>query len=320
MSESIGVALATFNGERYIEQQLESILTQTRKPDLIVVSDGGSSDHTVELCRSISKKHESIEWLILQNDHRLNVIENFKKGMSYCNSDIVFLCDQDDFWYNNKIEEYMKAFESHSDYTVVLSDADVVDANLNKSGRTQWDSIKFNPISESPDRDYLISEMLHRNIFTGMCMAYRNGTFKTADIMSDYMLHDEAIGWFAIFKGKVGFVDKRTAAYRQHGNNAVGSSKYSKFESIKIFKQKIKGSTIRTRNKYQDIVQLYKENESIQQIEYALSFYRTRAELFDMSRFHAMSRFFSLLIKGSYKKYTSKTEHSKIKDFAYIVL
>lgn len=92
----ISVAMTTFNGEKYIEKQIESIIHQSLPVDEIIVCDDGSTDHTVELL----KKYDVT---LIQNFQNLGYKLNFKQAMEKCNGDYIFLCDQDDIWEKDKV-------------------------------------------------------------------------------------------------------------------------------------------------------------------------------------------------------------------------
>lgn len=318
--QSVGVVVATYNGERFIREQLLSICCQTRKPDCIVITDGGSSDNTLRICENIRNECNDIQWVIVQSNERLTVANNFEKGINLINSDIVFLCDQDDYWYENKIEEFLKVFESDDECIVVISDADVVDSDLNKKGGTQWQSICFKPSKKMIAGEELLSEMLQRNIFTGMCMAYKNKAFEYETIKSNYMLHDETIGWLAVFKGKVGFITKPLAAYRQHENNSIGSNKYTVYQSGEKAKIKVKQSTEKTLKKLSELREQYRGygqlNDSISE---AVSFYKDRMKLYESKKIEGIISCLDYKFKGRYKKFCSQTERAFLKDLYCIV-
>src|SRR5665648_659943 len=94
MNYRVSVAMCTFNGSKFIREQLTSIINQTRHPDQIIICDDISTDNTIEIIQSILEK-TSIKWTILINDSRLGVAKNFEKAIGLCNGDIIFTSDQD---------------------------------------------------------------------------------------------------------------------------------------------------------------------------------------------------------------------------------
>ena len=106
----ISVAICTYNGERYIKDQLKSILDQDRRVDEIVICDDGSTDNTVIVCNNILL-HSGIKYTIVENKENFGFIKNFYQAMSLCKNDIIFLCDQDDVWLRNKTSVILDVFE-----------------------------------------------------------------------------------------------------------------------------------------------------------------------------------------------------------------
>jgi len=132
----ISIALATYNGEKYLKEQLDSYIKQKRQPDEIVVCDDVSSDNTVAILEEF-KKIVPFTVLIIKNDINLGYIKNFEKALSLCTGDIVFFSDQDDIWLENKIEKIEKIFESNTNISLIVHDAELVDTNLKSTGLTK---------------------------------------------------------------------------------------------------------------------------------------------------------------------------------------
>lgn len=101
----ISVALATYNGEKYILEQLDSILCQTQEVDEVIICDDRSRDETVHLIENFITQHSlSQKWKLFVNEQNLGYGENFKKAAYLCSGDVVFFCDQDDIWVKNRVE------------------------------------------------------------------------------------------------------------------------------------------------------------------------------------------------------------------------
>lgn len=127
---TISVALCTFNGEKYIKEQLESIINQTRCPDEIIVFDDSSTDSTVSIVKETLKKQNRIPYSIIVNENNVGYIKNFDLASRKCSCDIVFWADQDDIWFRDRIFKMAKPFEDNSDVVYCYSDAIIVDENL----------------------------------------------------------------------------------------------------------------------------------------------------------------------------------------------
>ena len=125
----ISVALATFDGERFIADQLRSILTQSVAVDQIVIADDGSSDRTVETAQAILSR-ETCEVTVLSPVGKpIGVAKNFQRAIERCDGDVIALADQDDFWHTDKLESMLGAL---GDDLLAFSDADLVDASGEK--------------------------------------------------------------------------------------------------------------------------------------------------------------------------------------------
>ena len=97
------VAMCTYNGEKYIKEQLESIIHQTLPPDEIIICDDGSNDHTISAIKETMRVWRG-SWMLVQNEKNLGYKKNFQKAISLCQGDIIYLSDQDDVWDLHKME------------------------------------------------------------------------------------------------------------------------------------------------------------------------------------------------------------------------
>ena len=126
----VSIAMCTYNGEKYIEEQIESILNQSYKNLEIIICDDNSTDNTTKLIESYIKVDSRIK--IFRNKQNLGFIKNFEKAISLCNGEYIALSDQDDIWKLNKIELYLKKIK---DNILIYSDLDMIDENGNLIGK-----------------------------------------------------------------------------------------------------------------------------------------------------------------------------------------
>ena len=117
--------MAAYNGEKYIKEQLESVLSQLDEQDEVIVSDDGSSDHTLDIVRSFGDERIHI----YENELESGFSKNFENALNHAEGDLIFICDQDDVWKNNKIEVLLEAFED-SEVAFAFCDGYVTDENL----------------------------------------------------------------------------------------------------------------------------------------------------------------------------------------------
>ncbi len=127
------IAMATFNGAEYLQEQLESFLAQTRLPDELIVCDDGSEDDTLAILHAFQKT-APFHVEISENQTRLGCTKNFEKAASLCTGDLIFFSDQDDVWFENKLEVMIQFMENHPQVMVAVNDAEIVDEKLLPSG------------------------------------------------------------------------------------------------------------------------------------------------------------------------------------------
>src|SRR3954447_24654813 len=125
----ISVAMATWNGERFIAQQLQSIAEQTRPPDELVISDDGSSDDTVEVARRFARR-AAFDVVIMPNEERIGYSDNFFRAMKACTGDLIALCDQDDVWHPDKLARCERPLQLDPSVSLVAHSGRVVDDGL----------------------------------------------------------------------------------------------------------------------------------------------------------------------------------------------
>lgn len=127
MKLRISVVIATYNGEKYIQDQLQSIINQTHKPDEIIISDDGSVDRTIEIIHAIQSNTQDIKINHFLNTTVHGFVGNFTFGLRKSSGDVIFLSDQDDIWKKDKIEKYLNIFQNNPSVAVIHGEIDIVD-------------------------------------------------------------------------------------------------------------------------------------------------------------------------------------------------
>ncbi len=226
--------MASYNGTKWIETQLESILPQLGPDDEVVIVDDCSADNTIELVRNL----EDSRIRIFQNKQNLGVDKTFEKALSHAHGDILFLSDQDDIWYPGKVRYVMSAFEQHPDVTLVLSDARIIDQNGNAADETYFDR----------RGDFVpgVVPNILKSKFLGCAMAIRSS-------MRDRFIpfperipgHDMWIGVVNEFYGRTLYVSKPLIGYRRHGENISPEYRQGLAQMIKWRWQLISNLAIR---------------------------------------------------------------------------
>lgn len=224
--KKVSVALATYNGEKYITAQLASIISQLSKNDEIIISDNYSTDSTIQL---INAFNESRIKIIYQEQHfktaRQNCIANFENALKYCTGDIIFLSDQDDIWKENKVKICIKYLEH---YDIIVTDCCVID---------EEERILLTSYFIKRNSGLGIIKNLVLNTYIGSCMAFKKQVLQIAlPFPKKIPMHDILIGLIGDLFYKVHFLPNQLSFYRNHGNNvsetASGKSKFSFWQKI----------------------------------------------------------------------------------------
>ncbi len=240
---SISVALCTFNGERFLRQQLDSIESQTHAVDEIVICDDCSDDTTAEIVLAFAAETSvPVKWF--RNPIRLGVTKNFEKAISLCTGEVIFLCDQDDRWTSDKAATLLHALDQNS-AAMAFSNAQVVDENLSPLGYRLWDSIWFDSTEQQRVKsgDALLVLLRHA-IAAGSTLAFRSEYLPLLLPIPDFPhSHDIWITLLLACVGKLSPVDRDLIQYRIHDNNEVGMRRYGFLDQIRVARYQIKTNT-----------------------------------------------------------------------------
>nr|MDQ3805842.1 glycosyltransferase family 2 protein [Acidobacteriota bacterium] len=225
MSASFSVAMCTYNGARFVAEQLASVAAQTRPPGELVVCDDGSTDETRELVGEFAARAPFPVRLFV-NERNLGSTRNFGRAIALCAGDLIALSDQDDIWHPEKLEKLASRFAARPSVGLVFTDAELVDERLRPTGRRLWDSVGFGPRQRRlVRRGRALDVLLPGWSVTGATMAFR-AAFKrlVLDIPDDLaLIHD---GWIALMVAAVSDVDfiaEPLIQYRQHPRQQVGA-------------------------------------------------------------------------------------------------
>jgi glycosyltransferase involved in cell wall biosynthesis len=223
----ISIAICTYNGETYLQEQLNSYAAQTRLPDEVVVCDDCSSDKTVKIIRDFAER-APFPVRLYANETNLRSTKNFEKAISLCEGDIIFLSDQDDVWHKNKLEKFTAAFETDEQVGLVFCDGELVDENLISLNISAWQAIRFDKKRQNSVKNGDgLAVILDNNVVTGCMMAFRA---KYKDLLLPIpndiqgVIHDHWIALLMFTVVKVNFIPERLVKYRQHSGQQLGLS------------------------------------------------------------------------------------------------
>ncbi len=221
----ISVALCTYNGEKYLPQQLESIVRQSVAVDEMVVCDDGSSDDTLPLLRRFAET-APFEVRIFQNETNLGSTKNFEKCLLLCQGDIIFCCDQDDLWHPDKVAKQMTYFREHPAVDAVFSDATTIDDDTQPTGTTIWQEIEFTPQQQTQWQAGGAHEILFNGfVVTGATLALRRSCVARLTPFPTHvpkLIHDAWIALALSVEDKIGFIAEPLISYRLHSSQQVG--------------------------------------------------------------------------------------------------
>lgn len=230
--KKVDILLATYNGEQYLREQLDSILSQTYNEFRLLISDDSSTDNTREILEEYTEKDKRI--IVFCQDKNLGVIKNFEFLLNKVENEYYMFSDQDDIWKENKIEKSIKCLEeTNSD--LIYTDLEVVDENLNVIYESYW---KLKGIYNKIKKYNNFESLYLNNFVTGCTMLSKkeliNEILPLPNI-SKFVLHDYWIPLILSQKHKITYIEEPLIKYRQHKNNKVGSKK--KTDELKNFEE-----------------------------------------------------------------------------------
>ncbi len=226
MEEKIDVLLATYNGEKYLNEQIKSILNQTYKNIRLIISDDCSKDNTRKILEEYAKKDDRIK--LYFQEKNLGYVKNFEFLLKQVENKYYMLSDQDDVWLNKKIEKSIQ-FLKENNADLVFGDLEVVDQNLNTIYQSFGDFMLLNNKIKKTIDSYTVNYLY--NCITG-CTVLSKKEF-IPNILpipkdSKYVIHDHWIGLMvSVHGGKLAYMNEKYIKYRQHGNNQIGTKKIS---------------------------------------------------------------------------------------------
>ena len=217
----ISVCIATYNGEKYIKEQLLSILSQIAPNDEVIISDDGSTDNTLQIINELCDSRIRI----IEGPHRHSPTYNFEYALKEAKGEYVFLADQDDIWKEDKVKTCLRWLQS---FDCVISDAEVTDEKLRTISSSLYRMLNI--------RKGKVYNLICKNGYTGCCMAFKQKVKDTVlPFPKDIAMHDIWIGNVAAYRYKVKFIDEKLIYFRRHtsANSCNGKeSKYSLLQRI----------------------------------------------------------------------------------------
>ncbi|MCX5713490.1 MAG: glycosyltransferase family 2 protein [Candidatus Omnitrophica bacterium] len=224
----VSIIMASYNGSRFLKEQIESILAQTYGDWLLIIRDDGSRDGTVSLIKEYLQKYPGKIKFLSDNDGHLGISGNFFRLISLADAPYIMFCDQDDVWLPDKIEatlDKMKKLEEASGADTALlvhTDLKVADEGLDVIAESFW---RYQNLA--PEKGKKLNRLLAQNVITG-CATMINRALKEKIrlIPGEAISYDWWVSIVAAAFGKIGYIPKPTMLYRQHAGNNIGAKRW----------------------------------------------------------------------------------------------
>ncbi|GAB2824251.1 hypothetical protein GCM10027022_13380 [Alpinimonas psychrophila] len=240
--EGISVALATYNGKRFIGEQLESILSQSILPREIVVSDDASTDGTLDVIEKTLGDFEkkagnmsNISVHIIAGKDNIGVVQNFNRALAHCSMPLIALCDQDDIWLPNKLDVMSRHMAQNPHLRLLHSNALLVDEIGTPESATLFDVLRIRQSELRDERAGMAYRaLLRRNTITGAGTMIRKDLLALAAPFPTTWLHDEWLGIVAALRSELNVIQDPLFSYRQHSANQVGARRRSLKDALQL--------------------------------------------------------------------------------------
>jgi glycosyltransferase involved in cell wall biosynthesis len=231
---TISIAMCTYNGEKYLQEQLDSFLQQTRLPDELVVCDDGSQDGTVAILEAFAARAPFPIRLFL-NPKNLGVFKNFEKAISLCTGQIIALSDQDDVWLPEKLSRFEQVFLRQPQVGCAFCNASLVDDKLQPLGYSIWETNGLTPRVQKQFSHGLASKLIVQRVnFYGAAMAIRSELRPLILPIPPFWPHDSWLSFIISTSHEIALMPEELNLYRQHSRQYCGLKKCSFLEKVNL--------------------------------------------------------------------------------------
>ena len=264
----VSIVICTYNGERFVEEQIKSIYNQTRIPNEVIICDDSSTDKTATIIKQFIKQNDlSSSWRFEINRPAKGCSHNFIDAANSAKGDIVFFCDQDDIWDLHKVEYMLAGFEEHSDMLACYCLEQYVDEQGCKV-KSNFDFMHNVKMWKTGFVKVSFAENIKKNKCPGLCLAFKKNILEelTPMIYENKLMHDLSIGNYASFFDGLYVLNKKLVKYRQHSTN-LSSPKITVSSRIRNIDYQIKGRIGRLKQ-YKAFYDCYSDRMSEKQIKY----------------------------------------------------
>ncbi|ADU35011.1 glycosyltransferase family 2 protein [Variovorax paradoxus] len=236
----VSVALCTYNGARFLREQVRSICLQTRPPVEIVLSDDASRDGSVEVVRAAvaecaaERPGPPIALRVFENPVALRVVKNFEQAISACTSELIALSDQDDVWMPDRLALMVAHFEQDANLMLLHTDARLVDSERRDLNQTLFHALEVTPLELAQVHGgKAFDALLRRNLVTGATTVFRRSLLADALPLPVEWVHDEWLAIVASTTARVDLLEQPLIEYRQHESNQIGARRDTFKEKVR---------------------------------------------------------------------------------------
>lgn len=222
----ISVAMCTFNGGRYLQEQLASIASQTRLPCELVVCDDHSADDTEAILKEF-QSHAPFPVRIVQNALQMGSTRNFDQAIGMCSGDFVALCDQDDRWLPMKLERLADALNKNPFLGGVFSDANLIDGDNRPMGVRLFARHKFTRVKQQDFVCNPTSTLLKHDVVTGATLMFRATLRRYCSPIPSTWVHDGWLAWMIALHSRLALISEPLIEYRIHAGQQLGVGAHS---------------------------------------------------------------------------------------------
>lgn len=209
-SQLVSIVLGTYNGEAFLEEQLRSLLAQTYPHLEIIAIDDCSKDGTVRILQDFASRDPRIK--VILNEKNLGFIRNFEKGCKLSSGEWISLCDQDDYWYPDKVTKMVDAI---GDHPMIYCDSELCDQDLKPNGKRISDLVRYQPFDDCRQLCVFSRMYGHATLIT-------RDLFEKSHPFREEIPHDGWMAFHATLYGGVAYLPEVLVKYRQHAANIYG--------------------------------------------------------------------------------------------------
>jgi glycosyltransferase involved in cell wall biosynthesis len=312
--QTLSIALCTYNGSKFLREQLQSLANQTLLPFEVVITDDYSTDDTLSI---IQEFFNVLNIKVFVNNFSLKVTKNFEKAISLCTGDIILMCDQDDIWHPDKLAKISQYFQDNPDKLAVFSDADLVDEQGISLNKNFWSAVRFHEPQIQQFKDGREVELLLAGNRTAGCMmAFRKELVDKITLFPTHiplMIHDNWITIVVAMIDSLGIIEEKLVSYRQHSFQQIGTraKEVGKTVTLKDRFSRPRNEKLAPFLEKRDYFCVLKDalmeridsnNSNFKHFDNIINYYETRGTLssFQLARLFPV---LNLLLKGDYHRY-----------------